>query len=76
MAAPEVDLDKIFDQGIILATASYDHTIRFWHPATGACLRTVQHPESQVSEEACQKTRDTSAAKIESLLHISSGKNG
>lgn len=29
-------------QARFLATASYDHTIKFWDPATGALLRTIQ----------------------------------
>ncbi|ELU05495.1 hypothetical protein CAPTEDRAFT_165576 [Capitella teleta] len=31
---------------VILATAGYDHTIRFWQAHTGICHRTVQHPDS------------------------------
>jgi len=31
---------------VILATGSYDHTIRFWQAYSGLCLRTVQHPDS------------------------------
>lgn len=31
---------------VILATAGYDHTIRFWQAHTGICYRTVQHPDS------------------------------
>jgi G protein beta subunit-like protein len=31
---------------VILATASYDHTIRFWEAHTGKCKAFVQHPES------------------------------
>eukprot|EP00794_Sanderia_malayensis_P009012 gene9012-9976_t len=34
---------------VILATAGYDHTIRFWQAHSGICLRTVQHPDSQVN---------------------------
>ncbi|PIK49498.1 putative target of rapamycin complex subunit lst8 [Apostichopus japonicus] len=34
---------------VILATAGYDHTIRFWQAHTGICQRTVQHPDSQVN---------------------------
>ena len=30
---------------VILATAGYDHTIRFWEPS-GMCHRTIQHPDS------------------------------
>ena len=35
---------------VILATAGYDHTIRFWQAHSGICHRTVQHPDSQVND--------------------------
>ncbi|CAK9156928.1 unnamed protein product [Ilex paraguariensis] len=31
---------------VILATASCDHTIRFWEAKSGRCYRTIQYPES------------------------------
>ena len=31
---------------VVLATAGYDHTIRFWEALSGSCLRTIQHPDS------------------------------
>eukprot|EP00842_Homolaphlyctis_polyrhiza_P000552 jgi/Hompol1/1498/HPOL_000619-RA len=33
---------------VVLATAGYDHTIRFWEALSGTCLRTIQlqHPDS------------------------------
>lgn len=31
---------------VILATASYDHTIKFWEAKSGRCYRTIQYPES------------------------------
>ncbi|KAK1372709.1 hypothetical protein POM88_028902 [Heracleum sosnowskyi] len=31
---------------VILATASYDHTIRFWEAKSGQCYRTIQCPKS------------------------------
>ena len=31
---------------VILATAGYDHTIRFWQAHSGICHRTIQHPDS------------------------------
>lgn len=34
---------------LILATAGYDHTIKFWAAHTGICTRTHQHPDSQVN---------------------------
>lgn len=35
---------------VILATAGYDHTIRFWEAPTGVCYRTLQFPDSQVNK--------------------------
>jgi len=34
---------------VLLATAGYDHTIRFWEAPSGHCTRTLQHPDSQVN---------------------------
>ena len=31
---------------VILATAGYDHTVRFWQAHSGICYRTVQHQDS------------------------------
>lgn len=41
---------------VLLATAGYDYTIRFWDASSGACYRTLQHPEKQVN--ALQITPD------------------
>ena len=35
--------------GVILATAGYDHNIKFWEASTGKCYRTVPFPDSQVN---------------------------
>lgn len=35
---------------IYLASAGYDHTIRFWSPHDGKCSRLIQHPHSQVND--------------------------
>ncbi|KAI9218909.1 WD repeat-containing protein wat1 [Blastocladiella britannica] len=35
---------------VILVTAGYDHTIRFWEALSGACSRTIQHTESQINK--------------------------
>ena len=32
--------------GVILVTAGYDHTIRFWEALSGICSRTIQHSDS------------------------------
>eukprot|EP00824_Muranothrix_gubernata_P017398 TRINITY_DN35669_c0_g1_i1.p1 TRINITY_DN35669_c0_g1~~TRINITY_DN35669_c0_g1_i1.p1 ORF type:complete len:308 (-),score=62.25 TRINITY_DN35669_c0_g1_i1:10-933(-) len=34
---------------VILPTAGYDHTIRFWEAASGKCYRTLQYPDSQIN---------------------------
>lgn len=34
---------------VILASAGFDHTIRFWDALTGVCSRTIQHTDSQVN---------------------------
>jgi G protein beta subunit-like protein len=34
---------------VILASAGYDHMIRFWEAHSGANYRTIQHPDSQVN---------------------------
>lgn len=35
---------------LVLATAGYDHTIRFWEATTGICWRTIPHQDSQVNK--------------------------
>lgn len=37
---------------VILATAGYDHTVRFWQAHSGICTRTVQHQDSVSSAGA------------------------
>jgi len=46
---PEAQVGPASTDQIILATAGYDHTIKFWAAHTGACTRTHQHPDSQVN---------------------------
>ena len=31
---------------VLLITAGYDRTIRFWQPSTGATYRTIMHEDS------------------------------
>ncbi|KAG7363790.1 WD40 repeat-containing protein [Nitzschia inconspicua] len=35
---------------VILATAGYDHKIRFWEAPSGICSRILKHPHSQVNK--------------------------
>ena len=53
---------------VILATAGYDHTIRFWQAHSGVCLRTVQHPDSQVN--AMEVTPDRQLLAAAGYQHI------
>ena len=41
--------DHTATEEVILATAGYDHTIKFWQAHTGQCTRTLQHTDSQVN---------------------------
>ncbi|XP_028173381.1 target of rapamycin complex subunit lst8 [Ostrinia nubilalis] len=34
---------------VALVTGGYDHTIKLWQAHSGVCLRTMQHPDSQVN---------------------------
>ncbi|XP_030019732.1 target of rapamycin complex subunit lst8 isoform X1 [Manduca sexta] len=34
---------------VVLVTGGYDHTIKLWQAHSGVCLRTMQHPDSQVN---------------------------
>lgn len=40
--------DEGFEEppAVLLATAGYDHTIRFWDVVTGSCIGALQHNES------------------------------
>ncbi|XP_056020358.1 target of rapamycin complex subunit lst8-like isoform X2 [Ostrea edulis] len=53
---------------VVLATAGYDHTIRFWQAHTGICYRTVQHPDSQVN--ALEITPDKQMIAAAGYQHI------
>lgn len=44
-----VDEEDDAVEEVILATAGYDHTIKFWQAHTGQCVRTLQHTDSQVN---------------------------
>ena len=35
---------------VILATAGYDHKIRFWEAPSGVCSRVLKYPDSQVNK--------------------------
>ena len=37
------------NMSVILATAGFDHKIRFWEAPSGICSRTIRHPDSPVN---------------------------
>ncbi|XP_015778516.1 PREDICTED: target of rapamycin complex subunit lst8-like [Acropora digitifera] len=55
-------------EAVILATAGYDHAIKFWQAHSGICHRTVQHPDSQVN--AMQITPDRQLLAAAGYQHI------
>jgi len=59
--------DSASDQ-VILATAGYDHTIRFWQAHSGLCHRNVQHPDCQVN--ALEITPDRQLIAAAGYQHI------
>ncbi|XP_039205660.1 target of rapamycin complex subunit LST8 isoform X2 [Crotalus tigris] len=52
---------------VILATAGYDHTVRFWQAHSGICTRTVQH---QDSVNALEITPDRTMVAAAGYQHI------
>ena len=50
--AEEAGAGPVVSDQMMLATAGYDHTIKFWSAHTGVCTRTLQHPDSQVNSLA------------------------
>ena len=43
---PQSPISPTQPPSVILVTAGYDHTIRFWEALSGVCSRTIQHPDS------------------------------
>lgn len=39
---------------VVLATAGYDHTIRFWEATSGICYRTLQFNDAQVRPDSVE----------------------
>lgn len=53
---------------IYLASAGYDHTIRFWSPHDGKCSRIIQYPSSQVNDLKISPDKNFLAAA--GFLHV------
>lgn len=55
---------------VVLATAGYDHTIRFWEATSGICYRTLQYGESQVNKLEITADKTHIAAAGNSQIRI------
>ncbi|VDO97583.1 unnamed protein product [Soboliphyme baturini] len=38
------------EEDVVLASGSYDHTVRLWNVASALCIRTMDHADSQVNK--------------------------
>jgi WD40 repeat protein len=54
---------------VILATASYDHTIRFWEAKSGRCYRTIQYPDSVSNVYWYTSLSASELSSLETILH-------
>jgi G protein beta subunit-like protein len=55
---------------VILATAGYDHRIRYWDANTGACTRVVKFDESQVNTLQISPNKHFLAAAGNPNIHL------
>ncbi|KAK9450267.1 WD40-repeat-containing domain protein [Limtongia smithiae] len=55
---------------VVLASAGYDHTIRFWEALSGICQRTIQHTDSQVNRLAITPDKRFLAAAGKSSVKL------
>lgn len=42
---------------VVLATAGYDHTVRFWEATSGRCYKTLQYTDSVSNDSLFHPTR-------------------
>ncbi|OAD75480.1 hypothetical protein PHYBLDRAFT_38463 [Phycomyces blakesleeanus NRRL 1555(-)] len=54
---------------VILVTAGYDNTIRFWEALSGICSRTIQHADSQVNRLCISPDKTVLAASGKNANH-------
>lgn len=40
---------------VILVTAGYDNTVRFWEALSGICSKTIKHPDSVSKLTLCER---------------------
>ena len=57
-------------QGVVLATAGYDHCIRFWDATTGASTRVLKVTDSQVNALAISPDKRLVAAACNPCVKV------
>jgi len=57
-------------ESVLLVTAGYDHTIRFWQAWQGDCQRIIQHAEGQVNRLAISPDRRFLAVAANQAIRI------
>lgn len=55
---------------VVLATAGYDHTIKFWEATSGICYRTLQHTESHINKLEITSDKKLLAAAGNPLIRL------
>lgn len=57
-------------QGVVLATAGYDHCIRFWDASTGASTKVLKVTDSQVNALAISPDKRFVAAACNPCIKV------
>eukprot|EP00958_Prasinococcus_capsulatus_P014833 scaffold1562_cov323-Prasinococcus_capsulatus_cf.AAC.7 len=65
------------EASVVLATAGYDHTVRFWDALNGVCYRTIPYPDSQVRIRRARAVERRQLPPLDApcgaLLHVHAG---
>lgn len=55
---------------VVLATAGYDHIIRFWEAPTGVCIRMIKFGDSQINRLEITPDKQFIAAAGNALIRL------
>jgi target of rapamycin complex subunit LST8 len=55
---------------VVLATAGYDRTIRYWEATTGVCSKTVKYDDSQINDLAITQDKKWLAAATNGKIQV------
>ena len=61
---------KAGTMSVVLATAGYDHIIRFWEAPTGVCLRMIKFGDSQINRLEITPDKQFIAAAGNPLIRL------